>query len=282
VKLCSIVLTTSFFAATSVYAGVPPSKQKMDFAFVLLKKPGLPRGVDVASAFKPFARDGQRLEFKPGTGKAAKDVLEFSATPGGTVFVASMPVPVPKREADDAAQFSLSAMGTGWTLPAHSAHLIVTMPASEAKSRVATLSCFTSVLAAVLKASGAVGLYWGHAGATHDSEFFMSLAEDADADPRIMLWTGVSTAREADGGLSLLSLGMQQLDLPDLLLVVPKSTSGGDAFATFFDLLTYVAKRGSAPPEGDTVGRTAEERWPVRYVPSPIDAKEKVWRVELK
>jgi hypothetical protein len=33
--------------------------------------------------------------------------------------------------------------------------------------------------------------------------------------------------------------------------------------------------------DGDTVGRTAAEKLPVHYVPSPVDPKVKVWRVEL-
>jgi hypothetical protein len=63
-------------------------------------------------------------------------------------------------------------------------------------------------------------------------------------------------------------------------LVAPKS-AGKDALATFFDLLAYLAERGEPLPEGDTVGRSADERLPVRYVPSPIDPGKTVWRVEL-
>jgi hypothetical protein len=74
---------------------------------------------------------------------------------------------------------------------------------------------------------------------------------------------------------------MKQLGLPELLLEAPKK-SAGQALETFFNLLAYVAERGKALPEGDTVGRTADERLPVHYVPSPADPKEKVWRVELK
>ena len=48
-----------------------------------------------------------------------------------------------------------------------------------------------------------------------------------------------------------------------------------------FDLLTYLANRGVAIPDGDTVGRSADEKLKVRYVPSPIDESKKVWRVEL-
>ena len=48
-----------------------------------------------------------------------------------------------------------------------------------------------------------------------------------------------------------------------------------------YDLLAYVVSRGRPLADGDTVGRTADEKLPVHYVPSPVDPKVKVWRVEL-
>ena len=79
----------------------------------------------------------------------------------------------------------------------------------------------------------------------------------------------------------MLSLGMAQLDLPDLLLIAPESPDNA-TLETSFDLLAYTARNGKALPEGDTIGRNADERLPVHYVPSPIDSNVKVWRVELK
>jgi len=73
---------------------------------------------------------------------------------------------------------------------------------------------------------------------------------------------------------------MQQLGLPDLLLVVPQD-SESSALEIFFDLLAYVAERGQAIPNGDTVGRTATEKLRVKYVKSPVDSSKKVWRVEV-
>jgi len=49
-----------------------------------------------------------------------------------------------------------------------------------------------------------------------------------------------------------------------------------------FDFLSYSAEFGKPLPEGDTIGRTEDERLPIHYVQSPIDPKVKVWRVELK
>jgi hypothetical protein len=92
-----------------------------------------------------------------------------------------------------------------------------------------------------------------------------------------MLWSGLSIAREKEGRLSLLSLGMKQLDLPDFLLTADASSANAAA-VTLFDLLSYVATRGEALSEGDTVG---DERLPVHYVQSPIDSDKRVCRVEL-
>jgi hypothetical protein len=278
-----LVLCTVCWAPADASADLQGGKgQKMNLAFVLLGGPQFPKGEDVVRAFPAFAGKDLRLRLRPNKEKPpSAAVLEFELGSGGKAFVASIPAAVPKGEADSGVRFSISALGTGWKLPAHKAHLVVTLQESESTSSVEALSRFTSLLAAVAKASRAVGIYWGGAGATHDANFFISTAESQGIVPRIMLWTGVSVAGEADGRLSLLSLGMNQLNLPDLLLVAPKSASDA-ALETFVDLLGYLAQVGKPLPEGDTVGRSADERLPVRYVPSPIDGTTKVWRVELK
>jgi hypothetical protein len=257
----------------------------MDLAFVLLPETRGPDANAVVRAYGSFSQPGDsiRVSEEPGEGERPEGMSAFTLelSTGEVAIVAHMPAPVPNREADEAARFSVSAIGTGWELPSHKAHQIVTFQSKDSTPPVTRLSRFTSVLAAVAQSSGAVGVYWGNAGATHDVEFFTSVAEEHGIVPRISLWTGVSFAREPDGRLSLLSLGMSQLDLPDLLFVAPAS-EGEKALGAFFDLLAFVAERGEPLPEGDTVGGSATERWPVRYVRSPVDKDVKVWRVEMK
>src|SRR5262249_38837257 len=142
------------------------------------------------------------------------------------------------------------------------------------------LSMLTSILAAIAEASPAVGIYWGDAGATHDPEFFREIAKSRTTDSRLMLWTGISIARDGER-YSLLSLGMKQFALPDLLLVVPPAKTD-DAIPFMLDLLGMVVHGGKPLPEGDTVGRSATEKLPVHYVRSPVDPNAKVWRVEMK
>jgi hypothetical protein len=187
---------------------------------------------------------------------------------------------VPNGEAEEYASNSLLALQAKWTPPAHAAHLVVMSHPAPNVAPLANLSRFTSLLAAVVKASGAIAVYWGNAGATHPAEAFLQTASDPGVMPRIVLWSGVSIAREKDGRLSLLSLGMEQLGLPNLLLAAG-SASTGEALECMYDLLAYVAQRGKPLPEGDTVGRSAEDRLPVHYVKSPVDPRKHVWRVEM-
>jgi hypothetical protein len=255
----------------------------MHLAFVLLPKEQLPPAEAVTRAFERFASPGQSLRVRQVSGgsSAGTQMLEFVFSPGGQGVIALMPSAVPNREAEEAARFSLSALGGRWTPPAHRAHLVVTCNDADSASASASLTRFTAVVAAVTQAADAVGVYWGGAPATHDSEFVVSVAEEKDVRSLLMLWTGVSVAREGDGRLSLVSLGMRQLGLPDLWLIAPPSSEGG-ALACFFDLLGFASARGAAPAEGETVGRTAEERWPVRYVKSPVDPQAQVWRIEMQ
>lgn len=259
-----------------------PERASLKLAFVLLSEARLPAAEEIVQAFSEFAALDEHLDAEPGdTKKTAGDqIISLKLNAEASCFIALMPVAVPNGEAAEGAKFSLSSFRNHWQLPPHHAHLLVTFHPPIESPPLVQLSQFTSLVAAVTKVSSAVGVYWGDAGATHDSELFLSVASEQGLVPRIMLWSGVSVARETDGRLSLLSLGMKQLNLPDLLLVAGKS-SEGIALETMFDLLAYVAERGEALPEGDTVGRTADEKLPVRYVSSPLDSSTKVWRVEL-
>jgi hypothetical protein len=256
----------------------PPVTNTANTAFVLLPDATPPDAEAIAQAFPRFSTaEGQRLR-EQGTHHGGR-TLEFGLEPGGTAFVALMPAAVPRGEADDAVRYSASALGTGWKLPAHNAHLLVTLLDHDTPSAIERLSRFTSVVAAVTEVSGAVGVYWGAAGATHDPKFVTSAAGGDDTS-RMMLWAGVNIARDGKGRLSLLSQGMKQLNLPDLLLLAPES-AGNAALGALFDFLVYAATRSQPLPEGDTIGRTADERLPVHYLPSPIDSNVKVWSVEL-
>jgi hypothetical protein len=196
---------------------------------------------------------------------------------GVSTIVKLMPSPVPKQEAETAAAWSLSAMRAGGFSPAaHVAHLAVT--SSSQVAPVERLLRHTRIVAALTKASNATGVYEGRAHATHDPAFYVDIVTN-DPELPLMLWNGLSITKKT-GSVELLTLGMSQLDLPDLLLVAP-SGGGNQALNFAFDLLGYVISQGSPLPEGETVGRSEDEKLPIAYVPSPLDANTRVMKVEL-
>lgn len=159
----------------------------------------------------------------------------------------------------------------------HVAHLAVVSLSPKA-SPVERLLRHTRVVAALTKASHAIGVYEGNANATHDPAFYVDVVANGPDLP-LMLWNGISLAKTPDT-VELLTLGMAQLGFPDLLLVGPAG-QGNDALLFAFNLLGYVISRGGPIPEGETVGRTAAEKLPVTYVPSPVDPSVRVMKVEL-
>ncbi len=80
--------------------------------------------------------------------------------------------------------------------------------------------------------------------------------------------------------VQLLSTGLRQFGLPEMMITAPRSGSGG-ALAYLFDMAAYVVRRGQAIPENDTVGRTATEKLRVRYQPSPVLPDERIAVIDL-
>jgi hypothetical protein len=274
-------------AAGQVTSPAPRGSKKetaMNLAFILLREARMPRSDAIVRVFASFSLNHEAIRArpadkppKPGDG----DAEVFDLGPHGSVMVALMPVPVPKGEADEAVRYSVSSMTREAKLPRHKAHLVVVQSDTDDVATVESLSRFTTMLAAITEASGAIGVYWGNAGATHEAKFFREMARDRALLARMMLWTGVSVGRETDGRVGLLSLGMKQLKLPDLWLMTDDKVPRGKALEFFFQLLAMVAEGGKPLPEGDTVGRNHDERLPVHYVASPIHPETKVWRVDL-
>lgn len=255
-------------------------------AFVLLAEPSLPAPERIQAALAALAPEGRRprLTLDPTPEEPGKPPLHvFGLEGGGQLFVALMPHPIPDGEAEYHAQWSFWALVERWKPRPHQAHLMVMWRSEQARGAVEDLRGFTLALAAVGQAAQGVGIYWGQARATHPVEAFARVAGDTGLGTLMTLWSGVSIASDRGNPKrsSVLSLGMGQVGLPDLELSVPGALPLGESLGWAFDLLGYLAERGQPLPEGDTIGRTAQERLPIHYVTSPVEPEKQVWRVEV-
>lgn len=243
----------------------------------LLKKAKLPDATSLATAFSK-RMPGLGFHIEPGDKSGTLDGIHSIGFDGGRVFVAFVPAAIPKGEADEGFEFSIASWSSSFRRPQHNAHLVVTMQLEADLSLLEAQRRFTGLIAGVMEASKAVAVYWGQAGASHPADFFLDVA-NGDPDMWVMVWTGVSRARPSPDRVSLLSLGMDQFGIKNLMVNAPGSM-GQDLVMNFFQLLDYAIQRGDAIPEGDTVGESETQRLRVKYEPSPIDPSQTIWRID--
>jgi hypothetical protein len=245
-------------------------------SFVLLPRTGEPSVEAIERAWSELAAGQPSLRIE-GSGSATLRI----ESEGLVTMVGSMPMPIPNGEAERAARHGLPALSSG-EVPslAHAAHWIVFsqgrgLPVAERLLR------HNRVLAALVQAAGAVGVYDGAAGAAFDADSYLRVLRDAlrQEDWPVPLWTGVRVEQKGER-LEYLTLGMKQLQLPELLVVAPGKLAD-DALNFLFVVVEYVARRGREIPAGETVGRSATEKYVVDHVPSPIDAATQVMRIDM-
>jgi len=262
-----------------------PHAPMVRLAFVLLDAPAMPDRERILAAFRAIAPPalGGALRVDDPEAAPSPEAAVFDLGSEGQLIVGLIDRPVPDEEAEFHAQFALPAVAEGWTLPPHRAHLMVFWREDPPLPARASVERFTWLLAAVTEASGALGVYWADSGATHPGEWLVRATRKADSPLLITIWSGVSVG--SDGGnpdrVSLLSRGMSQLGLADLEVTVPSGFPKEDSLEFFYWLLRYEVQRGAPVPAGETVGRSAQERFPVRFVPSPVDPEKTVWRVDF-
>ena len=116
----ALTLTWIGLAGTTI-ATAATAAPRMRLAFVLLSEARYPKAEEVVHAFRTFEAT-ERLVVSPDPANEPKkpattDPQAFDLSSGGAGFVALMNAPVPDGEADEAARFSVSSLGTSWKLP---------------------------------------------------------------------------------------------------------------------------------------------------------------------
>lgn len=232
--------------------------------FLLLPAPKLPGKRALTEALKAF----------PELGAVELELGEHLVLRAGDVeLLATLLPPMPEGAAEEAAEYSLSGLEGSWAPAPHRAQLAVVQ--GGGKPSLQGLVVFTRLVAALTRATRALGVFWASAHATHHPEFVVDIAQ---SELPLPLWVGLSLARGSKRA-EVLSLGMDHLGLADLLLVAPEVTAAELEF--FYELLATSVRLGRKLREGERVGRTPKEKLAVRFVASPVEKRKKVWRVTL-
>lgn len=203
------------------------------------------------------------------------DSLAFRIEGGGTLIVGLMPAPHPDA----------TGMPVGPTSPnpaivaEHVAHYIVTalgLPEGPLAPEVV----MGIVTAAVVRSSPAVAAMLGDGAIFHRADFFADVVESSGTEIATEITVDITAAQESADRMSFLTHGLAKYEREEFY--VTSSVTGQGALEYIMGLVRWmIADPNKVLPTGDTVGRTPEERIIVQRVPSPIEGKPPVIRLDM-
>jgi len=202
-------------------------------------------------------------------------VLNFSIDGGGMLIVMHV----------DAAHPDAAAMPVGPTSPepsviaSHVGHYVVTaMDLPETSAHPDGLMGI--VTAALIQSSPAVAAMLGHGAIFHRSDVFAAYVEAAGSQIASEIVVDITAARERDDRISFLTHGLGRYGREEFYVT---STAHSQGALDYVMALTkwMIADPDKQLPTGDTVGRTADEQIVVHRVPSPIEGRPPVIRLDI-
>lgn len=252
-------------APDAVVADLP--KGGFSLGFVLLHRPELPDSSALVGRLRAFGAGGAR--------PVEAGVWEFDD--GVRLIVALVGAPHP-----DAGRMAIGPMSPpSEAAGAAPAHLIVVVSGLvgtvlEQDARLAR------IVGAVGAASPSLAVRLGHGTMFYRTEVFVAFVDALPADGvPVEVCVDVTIERELDGRLSMLTHGLVRYGREEFYVLAPGG-SGNDAF----DVVTMMSRwmlrdPGKHLPNGEIVGRNADEKLRVHRVPSPTGSGPDVIRLEL-
>jgi hypothetical protein len=233
-------------------------------AMVALNSPCLPELARILATLRERCPD-----YPPPSDPGQKDdSLVFHL--GDSMAVALMPAPIPWSDLE-------GPCATAWWWPEatermqrHNSHIIVALLGGSG-SPVERHLLLTHLVAAVAAHADAAGIYWGAGTVVHEPSAFQEQAADLSAGNLApQLWVDMRLVQNEDGSLRYFTTGMQPFGC--LEIEIDQSRRPPEEILDFcYGIVSYVLMRGATIGDGETVGRSAEEKIQVRHQPSMWD-----------
>jgi hypothetical protein len=185
-----------------------------------------------------------------------------------------VPAPISNDEVSGPASTSWLWPGAVKDLQGYGAHAVVFV--SQAESHLAAFQALTRLAAAVVRATGALGVYIGGAGSVIRADVFVDMAKDLDIP--VALWVDLRCVALQDGRTGLFTVGLNQFGL--LEIEMPSSPQQcGDLRMWTMSLASWLIEERPTVNSGETVGLSAEEKILVEHAASMINREGPVMRL---
>jgi Domain of unknown function (DUF4261) len=216
---------------------------------------------------------------KPSSDLQWQDENLVFAVHGGNLAVSLMPAPIPWSELE-------GPCATAWWWPeatermrSHRFHFVVAL-IGGAIEPVERRVLLTNVVREVVTSADPVGVYWGEGTLVHEPKRFLKMTSSiSGTNIPGTVWLDVRVEPVEDNAVRCFTTGLAPLGFREIEVV--RSTLPPDEVMGFIgDTACYIINNRKQIKHGETIGRTATERYQVSYAASMFD-RGKLMRLEL-
>jgi hypothetical protein len=244
-------------------------------AMVALRSPRMPTGSEIAVEFTKNCPVGPNA-----TAGEERNETIFLDLDRGFAFVSLMPAPIPWSNLEGPCE-------TAWWWPeatermkGHTHHAIVALM-GPIDDPVQSHIWLSHLVSAVAKNTDAVGIYWGNGTVIHDPVDFQELVADLAPDyiePR--LWIDMRLEQNEDGTYRYFTTGMTRFERPEM--EIDHSEQDPQEIHKFcYAIICHLLNCRANIANGETVGRSAEEKVRVTYKPSMWEREGTVMKLDF-
>lgn len=234
---------------------------------------------------EPLPSERVRAAIEKAAGVPAQDFEEAKGTCSAgigdqTAMISHMPVPIPWSDLEGPCATSWMWKEATDVMKAHGSHLICVLNGGE-HSKLDRCQLLTRVIAALCEGDGVAGVYWGSGTVVVSPESFVEANELAvkDGIMPVFLWMDFRVQKSDDGDVNVLTTGLVEFGRPEIEILESRHDAE-DVLTLLFDLVPYLLESGDVIKEGETIGRSEEEKLPVHFVPSKWDRPGDVMRID--
>ena len=248
---------------------------KLMVAKVVLAEPKLPQAPEIRQALGRIRSDVGPLDLT----RAEADSLVFQFE-GETAAMSLLAEPMPSEEIQRAVAAAWYWPTAAESLVRPSAQILVgVLP--DLGDWVESALRLTKLAAAVADAANAEAVFWASAGLVHSPAAFADYARQMSRqDLPLYLWIDFHLDREPDGTSALYTTGLTAFQSPEIE-VYGSRREPRSLVARVYDIVHYLLLKGAVLHEGDTIGRSGEEKIEIHLGPSRRDLAARVLQLEL-
>jgi hypothetical protein len=249
--------------------------EKLLLAKVVLDEPKLPQEPAIRQALGRVRADAGPLDLI----RAGEDSLVFRFE-GETAAVSLLAESVPSAEVQRAAAAAWYWPAAAEAIAGSRAQVLVGV-VPELGDRLESALRLTKLAAAVAEAARAKGIFWAAAGLVHSPQALTGYAQQMSRQNLpLYVWIDFHVHAEPDGTTALYTTGLAAFQAPEIEVYGSRREPRA-LIARVYDIVHYLLVKGAVLHEGDTIGRSGEEKMEIHLAPSRRDLAKRVVQIAL-